>query len=66
MHGFALFILIIGGLFGWILRRCRGAWLDLRSVQVRLRNARRAYRRELVWAAGTIVVALLVVRALVG
>jgi hypothetical protein len=66
MHGFALFILIIGGLFGWILRRCRGAWLDLRSIQGRLGNARRAFRRELVWSAGTVVVAFLVVRALLG
>jgi hypothetical protein len=62
MHGFAVFILIVGGVFGWIFRRCRGAWLDRRSVQGRLRNARGAYRRELVWSAGTVVVAFLMVR----
>jgi hypothetical protein len=66
MHGFAVFIFIVGGVFGWIFRRCRGAWLDRLSAQGRLRNARRAYRRELVWSAGTVVVAFLVVRGLLG
>jgi len=66
MHGFAVFLLIVGGVFGWILRRCRGAWLDRRSAQGRMRNARGAFRRELVWSAGTVVVAVLVVRGLLG
>ena len=65
MHISLLPVMIVGGVFGWVFRRGRGAWLDLLSARARIRGARRVFRRETLWSAGAVVVAVLVVRALV-
>jgi hypothetical protein len=64
MHAALIPVMLVGGVFGWVFRRGRGAYLDLLSARARIRGARRVFRREAVWTAGGIVVAVLVVRAL--
>ena len=65
MHAALIPVMLVGGVFGWVFRRGRGAYLDLLSARARIRGARRVFRREAVWTAGGIVVAVLVVRAMV-
>jgi hypothetical protein len=56
--------MVAGGAFGWVWRGIHYAWKDLLSARNRIRGARRVFRRETLWSAGAVVVAVLVVRAL--
>ena len=60
-----VFLLIGGGVFGWIWKRFHHAFLDHRSAVARLKGARSVLRREALWTAGFLVIAFLVLRALV-
>jgi hypothetical protein len=64
MHSVLLIAIVIGGLFGWIWKRFHVAVSDVRSATTRLKGARAVLRREIVWTAGAIVVAYLLVRFL--
>ena len=65
MHTVLIAFMIIGGGFGWIWQRFHNSYKDLLSARNRIRGARRVFRRETLWSAGAVVVAVLVVRALV-
>ena len=64
MHTVLIAFMIIGGGFGWIWQRFHNSYKDLLSARARIRGARRVFRRETLWSAGAVVVAVLVVRAL--
>ena len=64
MHTVLLAFMIFGGAFGVVFTRFYFARADLRSARNRIRGARRVFRRETLYSAVTVVVAVLVVRAL--
>lgn len=64
MHTGLIAFAFFGGLFGWVFKRLHYSHQDWRGAIARHKNATRVFRRECLWSAGAVVVALLVLRAL--